>query len=820
MKVSMEWLREYAVLDAPLDTLVEGLIETGTEVERVQRGPAGVVVARVLGLEPVPESTRGVRFADIDAGGELPVRVLTGAANLAPGDLVPYAPPGTVLVGWDEPLGVRAMFGGKYQSPGMLCSAVELGVGEDATGILHLDHGQPGQPLSEAVTTDTVLEVEVTTNRPDCLCHVGIAREMAAAIAETVREPNTSIPEGLLSAASMANRATVDVEDAAGCPRFAVRIIENVAIGPSPEWLQRRLRSIGLRPISNVVDVTNYVAHELGQPLHGFDLDRFIEAQGDGSRVARVVVRRGRDEVIACLDGVDRRAGPDDVVVCAGDIAVSFAGVIGGAGTAVGESTRNVMIEGATWDGSTVRATSTRHQVRTDASTLNEKGLSDTLPPLAMNRAAALIAELGGGHVLQDTVDVRARPLPPIPPIQVSGATISRLLGYHVDTTEAATVLARLGFGVEQQGDQLTVTVPHFRRDVLIVEDVVEEVGRSLGYDRVPSTLPGRRSTAIFAAAEAPPEDRVQDVLIGAGYDEAITWSFVSPALARSLEGVGEGRTPIPLRNPLSEEWSVLRISLLPGIVQATAGNVRRGVDDVRLFELGRAFWEGERRGVVAGSTGDRVDEAFTPLPAEPLLLTAAATASNATEAEARLRELQAVVARAAHELGGGLVATAPGAVAGLRKGRSGRLLCDGRDIGVVGELDAAALTRFDMRGRVVVMEIEVDALVMPERLATRRYLTPPRHPAVVQDLAVTVPAGALAGDALEAIHEAGGALLDSVILYDQYQGASVRPERKGWTFRLTYRAADRTLTGEEAQQVQDTIAEALRSCCGAEVRR
>ena len=435
-----------------------------------------------------------------------------------------------------------------------------------------------------------------------------------------------------------------------------MRIIENVAVGPSPEWLQRRLRSIGLRPISNVVDVTNYVAHELGQPLHGFDLDRFVDAQGDGARSARVVVRRGRDEVIACLDGIDRRAGSDDMVVCAGDVAVSFAGVIGGASTAVDEATRNVMLEGATWDGPAIRATSVRLGVRTDASALNEKGLSDTLPPLALDRAAALIAGLGGGHVLQDTVDVRARELPPIPPIAVSGATISRQLGYQVDTTEAATVLARLGFGVEQHGDDLTVSVPHFRRDVLIVEDVVEEVGRSLGYDRVPSTLPGRRIAAAGTAAEVPAEDRVKDVLIGAGYDEAITWSFTSAALAASLEGVGEGRTPIPLRNPLSDEWSVLRISLLPGWSRRWRATSGTGSTASSSLSSAAPSGKGSDAAQRAGSTPDSLDSAFAPLPAEPLLLTAAATASGAAQAEARLRDLQATVARVAHELGGGAV--------------------------------------------------------------------------------------------------------------------------------------------------------------------
>jgi phenylalanyl-tRNA synthetase beta chain len=819
MRISLDWLREYAVLDAPLDTLVQGLVDTGTEVERVERGPVGIIVARVIGLAPVPESTKGVLFADIDTGGGEPVRVLTGAPNLSVGDLVPYAPPGTVLPGWDEPLGVRAMFGGKYQSPGMLCSAVELGIGEDAQGIHHLERGLPGQLLHEVLTLDTVLEVEITTNRPDCLCHVGIAREMAAAVGETVREPDPTIAEGLLSAASMTLRATVTVDDAHGCPRFVVRIIENVAVAPSPDWLQRRLRAVGLRPINNVVDVSNYIAREVGQPLHAFDLDRFVAAQGDGERVAHVVVRRGRGEAVVCLDGVERTVGSEDMAVCAGETAVSVAGVIGGAGTAVDDVTHNVLLEAASWDGPTVRATSKRLGVRTDASTLYEKGLSDTLPPIALDRAAALIAELGGGHVLKDGVDVRARELPAISPIAVSGATLSRLLGYAVDATEAATVLARLGFGVEQQGDELTVTVPHFRRDVSIVEDVVEEVGRSLGYDRVPSTLPGRRIAVTTLAAESAVEDRVKDVLIAAGFDEAITWSFLSRSVASALHGVDGGRAPIPLLNPLSEEWSVLRTSLLPGVVSAVSVNLRHGIEAVSLFELGRAFWEGERRGSVPGSTSDGADARLKPLPAEPLLLAAAASATDATQAASRLRDLQAMVIRLAADLGGGSVETIPADLPGLRAGRSGRLLSNGKDFGVVGELDASEVARFELRGRLAVAEIQLDSLI-PEHPAPRRYLAPPRHPAVVRDLAVTVPAEALAGDALRAIREAGGALLESAVLYDEYRGHNLPAGCKGWAFRLAYRAPGRNLTSEDAQVVQDAIAVGLRARCDAEVRR
>ena len=730
MRVSLDWLREYAVLDAPLDTLVQGLIDTGTEVDRVLRGPAGVMVARVVHLEPVPESTKGVIFADIDVGAAEPIRVLTGAPNLHVGDMVPYAPPGTLLPGWDEPLGVRAMFGGKYHSPGMLCSAAELGVGEDAGGIHHLERGLPGQPVHEVLALDTVLEVEVTTNRPDCLCHVGIAREMAAAVGETVREPDPSIPEGVLSAASMALRADVAVDDPDGCPRFAVRIIENVAVGPSPEWMQRRLRAVGLRPINNVVDVTNYVAHEIGQPLHSFDLDRFIAAQGDEGHSARVVVRRGRGEPLLCLDGVQRTVGLDDLAVCAGDTAVSIGGVIGGEATSVNDSTHNVLLEAATWDGPTIRATSKRLGVRTDASALNEKDLSDTLPPIALDRAAALIADLGGGHVLKDSVDIRARALDPIPPIDVTGARLSALLGYPVDATEAATALAHLGFGVEQHGDDLTVTVPHFRRDVTMVADVVEEVGRSLGYDRVPSTLPGRRTVATGVAAEMALEDRVKEVLVGAGFDEAITWSFLARGMATAVPGLGGARTPIPLRNPLSEDWSVLRTSLLPGVVQAVATNLRRGVDDVRLFELGRAFWEGERRGRVPGSADDEADARLAPLPAEPLLLSGRQRRPERRAGGRGDTPPPGGGSRLAIDLGAGVVETEPADVPWLHPGR-GPALCNGQQVGVIGELTAESGAQFELRARVAVLEVRLDVLVPPRRHrdGTGAAATPGRCP-------------------------------------------------------------------------------------------
>ena len=490
MKFSLRWLRDYATLDAPVTAIVKALVDTGTEVGAVEIGGEGIVVARITAVAPVPGSSH-LQFADLDLGGHVPeslsafsvlpgtVRVLTGAPNVKAGDLVPYAPPGTRPPAMDERLGVRTIRG--HKSPGMLCSAIELGVGDDADGILILEDGTPGQALGEALAMDTVLDLDITTNRPDCLCHVGIARELAAALGESLTEPPSIVPDELLSATSAELRAQVRIEDLDGCPRFAARVIEGVVVGPSPGWLRQRLRAVGLRPINNVVDITNFVLHELGEPLHAFDLERFVEV--GGSKIADVVVRRAvAGEHVVDLLGTDRELSADDLVVCAGSTPASIAGVIGGSATAVSDATRTVLLEAASWDGPSIRATSKRLGLRTDASTLFEKGLSDRLPPVALNRAAALIAEISGGHVLGGFVEQWPRPLPELGPIDLTARFTGDLLGIPIDATEMATTLAQLGFAVEQSG-------AHARRDAAV-----------LPARRVASGRPGRRGG---------PDDRV-----------------------------------------------------------------------------------------------------------------------------------------------------------------------------------------------------------------------------------------------------------------------------------------------------------------------
>ena len=485
------------------------------------------------------------------------------------------------------------------------------------------------------------------------------------------------------------------------------------------------------------------------------------------------------------------------------------------------DGTRAVLLEAASWDGPTIRATSKRLGLRTDASTLFEKGLSDRLPPVALDRAAALIAELSGGHVLGGEIDQWPRPLPELGPIQLTARFTGALLGIPVDATEIATTLAQLGFAVEQDGATLTVMPPYFRRDVSLPEDLVEEVGRMIGYSRIPSTLPGRRVELTRTAAPPPLEDAVRDVCAGAGFDEAITLAFVGPNDAATLPGLGRARTPIALRNPLSEEWSVMRTSQLPRLCAALAANVNRGSVDVMLFELGRVFWEGERVGLAPGSTSDDADLELPALPLEPLLLTLAVHVSSgsADESARAVQRVQSVFQRITEDLAGAKLRAEPSREAGLHPGRNATLSVAGDAVGVVGELSFETAATFEIRGRVAVGELRIDAIA-PSPPRPLRYAPPPRFPAIVQDLAVTVPADRLAGDALAAIQEANEPLLERTELYDEYRGGGLPAGRKGWTFRLTFRAPDRTLTGDEAQRAQDAIAIALTQRCDAEIRR
>src|SRR6266853_353869 len=522
MLISLNWLKEYVDISVDVPTLATRLTLAGDEVERIVEQDVdfeGVVVAEVQALRPLPGSTKN-QLATVTTGAAV-TEVVTGAWNLKIGDRVPYALPGSRLK--DRRIDTKTFLG--VQSAGMLCSAIELGLGEDAAGILVLDPSAPlGADLRPLYPRDTILELEIKSNRPDLLCHLGIAREVAAIFNLSLREP--SVPKVRTTDAPELVR--IDAPD--GCRRFNGRLMTGVTVAASPAWMQARLRAAGVRPISNIVDITNYVMLESGQPMHAFDYQRLKDG--------RVVVRRARDgEEIACLDGKTRRLTSNDMVVADTERAQGIAGIIGGANSAVQSGTTEIFLEAATWEPRSIRRTARLLGLRTEASARFEKGLSPELSLPAIERAAALVAELAGGRATKST-DVYPGPLKPVA-IELEADRIDRVLGVKVELGEAASILERLGFKVERKDRMLRARPPAFRLDCSIPEDLVEEVGRIYGYDRVPSTLPGARTPVRDLYVRADADEAAREVLAGHQLDEAVTSSLVSgsgtPTIAMPL---------------------------------------------------------------------------------------------------------------------------------------------------------------------------------------------------------------------------------------------------------------------------------------------
>src|SRR6266699_1989963 len=758
MLISLNWLHEYVAITAEVPALAERLTLAGNEVGRIVQQDVdfdGVVVAEVKSLRPLPGSTKN-QIAGVTTGGAA-VEVVTGAWNLAVGDRVPYAIPGSRL--GDRQIETKTFLG--VPSAGMLCSAIELGLGEDAAGIMILDQGAtPGQDLHALFPRDTILELEIKSNRPDLLCHLGIAREVGAIFNLSVREPK--IPKARSSDAP--DLVHIDAPD--GCRRFVGRLITGITVAPSPPWMQARLRASGVRPISNIVDITNYVMLESGQPMHAFDFQRLTGG--------RIVIRRARDgEELACLDGKTRRLTLQDMVVADTERAQGLAGIIGGAESAVQPATTDIFLEAATWEPRSIRRTARMHGLRTEASSRFEKGLSPALSLPAVERAAALVAELAGGRATRAS-DVYPVPLTPVT-IQLDADRIERVLGVRVEIADAASILERLRFTVKRAGARLQVQPPPFRLDCSIPEDLVEEVGRVHGYDRVPSTLPGARTPVrdLFERLDA--DETAREVLAGRELDEAVTSSLVSadgtPAIAMPFAA----QAMVTVKNPMAENRDALRRSLLPGLLEAQA-----------------------------------------------LALAAHVPAGGAEAAVAELRSLQATLATMRDRFA--IPATAfkqaefrsenPGVLAGFHPGRTGEVLEEGEPIGIVGEVHPQLLAQLGLPGRAVVAEVLFDRFSAGGgRMPQARPL--PRFPGVRRDLTVLVRGTIAGGDVLQVIRQQGGYTLRDISMVSEYQGPQLEAGARSLSFRLHYQADDRTLTNEEVATVQQRILDGLKARFG-----
>ncbi|HKH17665.1 MAG TPA: phenylalanine--tRNA ligase subunit beta [Solirubrobacteraceae bacterium] len=811
MRLPLLWLHDYCDPGLGPFELATRLALTGTEVERVHtHGVTALehfVVGKVLSAERHPDADR-LTVCMVETGDRAPAQIVCGAPNVAAGQTVAVARPGAVM-----PDGTRlksAKLRG-VESDGMILAEDEVAIGVEHDGIMVLDDAlAAGTPLVDVLPIATdVLELEITPNRPDCLGVYGVAREVHAATGAPLAPPPWSRdehPDG-----DSIPGFSVEVQAPDLCPRFTARLFEDVKLGASPPWLKARLMAAGQRPINNVVDITNYVMLLAGQPMHAFDAD--LVAGGT------LVVRRARaGETMTTLDGVQRSLDREVCVIDDADGPTSIAGVMGGARSEVRDSTTRVLMEAATWNGPNIQRTSTRLGLRTEASGRFEKQLQPEQGLEGQAVAAKLMIELCGARPAGGTIDVGG-PGPAPATIRLRDARTERLLGAPVPRADAARILAGLGFGVAEAPDGLDVTVPSWRRaDVEREADLIEEVARLWGLDRFPATLPSRRGAVGRLAPEQRARRRAEDALVGAGLSEAVGWSFSSPEVARRLGLPGDA---VALENPMSEDHSVMRTTLLGSLLDSLRRNTSRGFDDVRLFEYGAVYLPGAG----AQPTGNPWYPVADPeLPDERTRLSALMTGrmrpaswSDPDPPRTDFFAAKGVLEALMRALRIDWRAEAGAEEPFLHPRRAASVIVGDIRAGWLGELHPSVAGRWDLDG---VAGFELDfGVLAAAATAVPRYEDLTSFPAIRQDIAVVVADDVPAARVLDAIRSAGGALLRGAEVFDVYRGAQIGEDRHSLAIRLEFRAPDRTLTDEEVAQRRERIVAALREHVAGDLR-
>jgi phenylalanyl-tRNA synthetase beta chain len=803
MKASVRWLRELcpSLPDDPA-AIAARLTAAGIEVEATHAfglGAEACLVARVVSTRPHP-SRSGLRLVTVERGGsgaDATQEVVCGAPNVPePGGLVVLAPLGAHLPAKGMTIERRAIAG--VPSEGMLCSEAELGLTDDSEGILILppDLAAPGTPLVQALPAarDTILELGLTPNRADALGHVGLAREAAALFAVPFSTADVLAEAGPAHDA-LAKFVSVTIEDGERCPHYGAAVLVDVKVGPSPLDVRWRLASLGVRPISNVVDVTNLVMLEHGHPMHAFDLDRV--------RGRAIVVRRARaGELLRTLDGVDRTLAEDDLVICDGQGPVALAGVMGGGESEITAQTQRVLLECAYFDARGVRRAARRHGLHTESSHRFERGVDWGDTRAALTRASALVTRLAQGSEAAAPHLVEARPLARRT-VLLRPERLEALLGVAVNPQEAFGILSRLGFVPQPRAGSWEI--PGFRPDVAREVDLIEEIARVRGYDAIPTTLPPVRPSRDAAPREALAR-RGREAGMAMGLSEAITYSFVSPA---DLAAIGAPQASVALRNPMSEEQSVMRTSLLPGLFRAVAHARRHGEREARLFSVGPLFLPGEgalpeeRLAFAALVAGDR--PAWLTRPQNVDVWDAKGIAEGITlrlvRREATLRPMAAGERPPVlHPRGAAWIE-----VAGKRVGSLGPLHPDVAEVFEVGE-------------GIVLVEVDLQALD-GVGVQVARFAPLPRFPASTRDLALVVRDDVPAGDVEHAARDAAGDLAEHVSLFDRFVGGNVPAGHASLAVHVVYRAADRTLTDVEVDARHAQVVAELEKRFGASLR-
>lgn len=806
MKVSYKWLQEYVDLQGlSAEAIAEKMTLAGVTVEHIEylgEGLDGVVVGLVAQRDKHPDADK-LSVCLVDIGQPEKLQIVCGAKNVAAGQKVPVATIGTKL-----PDGLKIKKGKLrgVESQGMICSATELGIDESSVneesrgGILILSEDTlVGSAITEVLgLDDIVMELELTPNRADCLSMLGVAREVAALLETEVKEPVVTFEE----IDSIEGKVAVEIQEPELCKAYLAKMVKDVKIGPSPSWMQERLKAAGLRPISNVVDVTNFVMLEMGQPLHAFDYETIKEG--------KIIVRKAKaGEVMVSLDGATRTLDEEMLVIADSQDPMAIAGVMGGEVTEVTDQTTTVVLESAFFNGASIRRTSRRLGLRSESSSRFEKGIDLGGTAKAINRAAQLLAETAGGQVVGGIVEVRvAQPEPRI--VELSLTKVDAYLGMKVPQEVSIKILENLSFRVVQDGDKVSVTVPTYRPDISLDVDLIEEIARVYGYDKIPTTLPSGQTLQGKLTQDQLNVDRVREAMLALGFDEIITLSFENPKNFNNLrlQNDSELRNSIKLQNPLSEDQSLLRTALIASQLEVIARNQNRRNLSGAFFELGKTYHP----------------QADSQLAFEPLRLCASVVGQTSRHWLEPVKTYDFFYLKGALETllaDMGVTQVTFRALSSnptFHPGRTAEVLLGEEVIGVIGELHPEVIENFDLQGRVIACEINMGP-ILANAQTVRKYQALPKFPGMSRDLAFVLKEEIPVEHVTDIIYKKGGNLLKEVQIFDVYQGKQIEQGYKSLALSLRYQAQDRTLTDEEVNKLQDKIREALAKELEANLR-
>ncbi len=798
MKVPISWLREYVDINLPAKELAHRLTMTGVEVGGVEviGDWNDIFVGLVTKVEPHPNADR-LLLATVDLVGETHT-VVCGAPNVAPGQKIAFAKEGAVLfnahTGKVQPL--KAARIRDVLSAGMVCSELELGLGEDHEGILVLDEDTPlGVPLADYMG-DVVLELEPTPNRPDCFSVLGIAHEVAAITGTTVTEPRADYSE---DGVSIEEAIRVEIADPDLCARYTASLIKGVKVGPSPRWLQERLIKAGQRPINNVVDITNYVMLEYGQPLHAFDYQQLSDRT--------IIIRQAKHgEIVTTLDEVERKLNPSILTIANSKDAIALAGVMGGASSEITESTTDILLESANFSAPNTRRTSTVLKLRTEASTRFEKGLRPELAYLGLRRATQLIVEIAEGKAAKGIVDMYPGRKESAP-MEITFERVKKVLGLELSLGEIKKTFTSLGFEIGgETKDGLLVIVPYWRSDVTIEDDLVEEVARTIGYDRIPtapmsSSIPEHRPQPLRELRE-----QIRDILAAAGMQETISYSLTSLEALEKVNATKNSHMPLRMANPMSNELEYLRTTLKSSILMTLAYNLRHKEESVRIFEVGRLYLpreEGlpeEREIAIGVFAGQRFPTSWTTRQVDMDFYDAKGMV------EAMLGHL------------GAKPSFEPANDPALHPGKSANIMCGKLSVGVIGEVHPKVLERFDIEETpVALFEIDIEALSSLASGVVRKFNDFSRFPASTRDIALIVD-GRTSSEDIKRIIERPG-LVTQAVLFDVYIGKGIPEGKKSMAYSVQFQSPSATLTAQQVNKALQNIIGRLQKEVGAQLR-